>query len=100
MQYAEKMATSTDPVDKRFMNLYLYRKASQHNIRFGFENDLFLSHNRHNGATSEQHDESFNPSPDPLAMIDQPSLSMIAETELQAMNDKSAPRSFENAKYT
>ena len=27
MQYAEKMATSTNQVDKRFMNLYLYRKA-------------------------------------------------------------------------
>ena len=100
MQCAEKMATSTDPVDKRFMNLYLYRKASQHNIRFGFENDLFLSHNRHNSARSGQLDEKINPSPAPLATIDPPSISMIAMSELLTMNDKSASLSYEKSKYT
>ena len=46
MAYAAQMANSVDPVDKRFVNLYLLRKADQKNIRFGFANDILLSQNR------------------------------------------------------
>ena len=46
MAYAKQMANSQDPVDKRFINLYLVRKADQKNIRFGLSNDILLSHNR------------------------------------------------------
>ena len=46
MAYAAQMAKSMDPVDKRFVNLYLLRKADQKNIRFGFANDILLSQNR------------------------------------------------------
>ena len=28
MNYADKMATSKDPIDRRFINLYIYRKAT------------------------------------------------------------------------
>ena len=46
MAYAAQMANSVDPVDKRFVNLYLLRKADQKDIRFGFANDILLSQNR------------------------------------------------------
>ena len=43
MAYAQEMANSKDQVDKRFINLYLIRKADQKNIRFGLSNDILLS---------------------------------------------------------
>ena len=46
MNYTEKLAYSKDKIDKRLINLYLYRKAGQKAIRFGLENDLLLSSNR------------------------------------------------------
>ena len=46
MAYAKQMANSQDPIDKRFINLYLVRKADQKNIHFGLQNDILLSHNR------------------------------------------------------
>ena len=46
MAYTAQMAKSVDPVDKRFVNLYLLRKADQKDIRFGFANDILLSQNR------------------------------------------------------
>ena len=46
MNYADKMATSKDPIDRRFINLYIYRKATQKNIRFGLDNDILLNRQR------------------------------------------------------
>ena len=46
MTYAQEMANSKDQVDKRFINLYLLRKADQKRIRFGLSNDILLSQNR------------------------------------------------------
>ena len=46
MNYVEKMAASVDLVDKRFINLYIYRKADQKNISFGLQNTILLSHYR------------------------------------------------------
>ena len=46
MAYAQEMANSKDKVDKRFINLYLVRKADQKSIRFGLDNDILLSQNR------------------------------------------------------
>ena len=43
MNYAEKMARSKNRVDKRFINLYIYRKANQNKIHFGLNNDVLLS---------------------------------------------------------
>ena len=51
MNYAQKMATSKDPIDRRFINLYIYRKATQKSIRFGLENDILLSKNRRHKQT-------------------------------------------------
>ena len=46
MHYAEKMVSSVDQVDKRLINLYIYRKAAQKKIRFGLSNNILLSENR------------------------------------------------------
>ena len=62
MDYAEQMANSVDPVDKRFVNLYLLRKADQKNIRFGFTNDSLLSQNR----TRQKIEEDPNPMNNPF----------------------------------
>ena len=46
MHYAEKMVSSVGQVDKRLINLYIYRKAAQKKIRFGLSNNILLSENR------------------------------------------------------
>ena len=59
MAYAQEMANSKDQVDKRFINLYLIRKADQKNIRFGLSNDILLSQNRGLQKFREDVDHSF-----------------------------------------
>ena len=54
MRYAEQMAASTNQVDKRFLNLYIYRKTAQHNIRLGLKNDMLLSNNRRVGDKPDE----------------------------------------------
>ena len=59
MAYAQEMANSKDQADKRFINLYLIRKADQKNIRFGLSNDILLSQNRGAKKFREDVDASF-----------------------------------------
>ena len=59
MAYAQEMANSKDQVDKRFINLYLLRKADQKNIRFGLSNDILLGQNRRLKKFREDVDPGF-----------------------------------------
>ena len=63
------MAASTDQVDRRFINQYIIRNARQHNIRFGFQNDMFLTNNRRIGDSLDLSDKMFQSSELPLEFI-------------------------------
>ena len=49
MNLASKMASSTNPVDKRFLQMYMLSKACDSNTRFGYQNDLLLTSTRMQG---------------------------------------------------
>ena len=40
MGYVEQMLSSSNPVDKRFMNIYMVRMAAKMGIHLGFDNNL------------------------------------------------------------
>ena len=42
-QFAERMASSKNPVDKRFLRLYMLSKARDQNMHFGYNNELLLT---------------------------------------------------------
>ena len=42
MQFAERMASSHDPIDKRFLQMYMISKAQDQNKTYGFRNTLIL----------------------------------------------------------
>ena len=48
MDFVRSMTSSRKLVDKRFINLYLLRKAHQHKTYFGFDNESLI--NRPTGA--------------------------------------------------
>ena len=63
MTYVDQLAASKNKVDKRFMNLYIYRKAAQRKIRYGYENNILFKTNKrkvsnHNDISSQKMMES------------------------------------------
>ena len=80
MRYAEQMQASKNPIDKCFINLYVFRKAGQRNIRFGFQNDMFLTDNRRIGGRPNKPGKKIISSKAP-SNLSKPSLTNIEEVK-------------------
>lgn len=73
LKAAEKIAFSRDPIDRRFLKVYMFNRAARFGLSFGFNNDFLLSRRiEHSGEDREQEDPGeLERSPGSLASRDQ-----------------------------